>query len=352
MSRKYRRAAVALPKGVHRVIARGREYFYFQANRGTPLAGPRIKLPNDPHSPEFWVEVRKAQGVDELGPAIKTIDMVCDLYETSPVFKALRESTRQQYRYSMKAVRAAWGELPAEGLQPVHVQTLMDELIESPGKANNVLSFLWALQRWGRKRGHFPHSIAEGVTPYPSKGGHKPWTPGQCAAAEQHLTGMLRRAYFLARYTGQRSSDVVKLGETFIDDGGFRIRQTKTGEQIGDIWCPIEEPLAVEMATWDRAPGPYVRQNHGKVYSKQLLHKHFLEAREAVAELAGATFHGLRATRVVELRQRGATTLQIQDQVGMSPRMIDRYCRFADRKANGKAAVLALAERRRNSGTE
>jgi hypothetical protein len=32
--------------------------------------------------------------------------------------------------------------------------------------------------------------------------------------------------------------------------------------------------------------------------------------------------------------------------------MIERYCRFADRKTNGKAAVLALAERRRNSGTE
>jgi hypothetical protein len=53
---------------------------------------------------------------------------------------------------------------------------------------------------------------------------------------------------------------------------------------------------------------------------------------------------------VVELRQRGATTLQIQDQVGMSPKMIDRYCRFADKKANGKAAVLALAERRKNAG--
>jgi len=71
---------------------------------------------------------------------------------------------------------------------------------------------------------------------------------------------------------------------------------------------------------------------------------------ERIPELAGATFHGLRATRVVELRQRGATTLQIQDQVGMSPKMIERYCRFADKKANGKAAVFALAERRKNSG--
>lgn len=174
------------------------------------------------------------------------------------------------------------------------------------------------------KSGH-PHleasySVAEGVTAYPSKGGHKPWTLEQCTAAETHLTGMIRRAYFLARYTGQRSSDVVKLGETFIDDGGFRIRQIKTGDKIGDIWCPIEDQLAAEIATWERAPGPCLRQNHGKVYSKQLLHDHFLKARETIPALAGTTFHGLRATRVVELRHRGATTLQIQDQVGMSPR--------------------------------
>jgi hypothetical protein len=30
--------------------------------------------------------------------------------------------------------------------------------------------------------------------------------------------------------------------------------------------------------------------------------------------------------------------------------MIGRYCRFADKKANGEAAVVALAERRKNTG--
>ena len=162
------------------------------------------------------------------------------------------------------------------------------------------------------------------------------------------LTGALRRGYFLARYTGQRGSDVIRLGETFVDDGGFRILQQKNGRRIGEIWCPIDEPLAAEMATWERAPGPYVRQANGKAYTKQLFEVHFSAARAAIPELAGVTFHGLRATRVIELRQRGATSLQIQDQVGMSLKMIERYCRFADRKASGKASVTALKEHRRN----
>ena len=287
MSQGSRRGAVALPKGVHRVIARGREYFYYQANRGTPRAGARIVLPHDPHSPEFWIELRKAQGIEHAAPAVETFGMVCYLYEASPIFAKLAPGTQAHYHHSLKTARAAWGDLPASGLRPVHVQALMDQLAATPGKANNVLGLLWALSKWGRQRDHFPHSITEGISPYRTEGGHRPWTATQLAAAEKHLTGMIRRAYFLARYTGQRGSDVVKLGETFIDDGGFRVRQQKTGQKTGDIWCPIEEPLAAEMATWERLPGPYVRQNHGKVYSKALLHKHFLRSQGTYPRIGG-----------------------------------------------------------------
>lgn len=95
--------------------------------------------------------------------------------------------------------------------------------------------------------------------------------------------------------------------------------------------------------------GPYLFQNYGKAYGRKLLDKHFEDARDQIPELAGVTFHGLRATRVIELRQRGCTSLQIQDQVGMSVRTIERYYRFADKKANGKAAVLSMVERRKNA---
>lgn len=63
--------------------------------------------------------------------------------------------------------------------------------------------------------------------------------------------------------------------------------------------------------------GPYLFHNFGKAYGRKLLDKHFEDARDQIPGLAGATFHGLRATRVIELRQRGCTSLQIQDQVGM-----------------------------------
>jgi integrase len=332
-----------LPSGVHRVAARGREYFYFQAGRSTKAPGARTKLPNDPHSPEFWAALRNAQGAGSAEPDISTFNAVVDLYERSPHFGKLEPETQRQYRGQLRHARKSWGTLAAAGVRPVHVRTLLDQFADRPGTANNLLGALRALSTWGLERDHFTQSITEGVKPFKASGGHKPWTAEQCAAAERHLTGMVRRAYFLARYTGQRGSDVVRLGPGFVDDGGFRITQKKTDREV---WCPIEPRLAAEMATWERELGPYLHQSHGRVYSRKLLDKQFADARDVIPELAGATFHGLRGTRVVELRQSGLSTPQIQDQVGMSLGMIERYCRFADKKANGKASVVALAERR------
>jgi hypothetical protein len=47
---------------------------------------------------------------------------------------------------------------------------------------------------------------------------------------------------------------------------------------------------------------------------------------------------------VIRLRQAGLETGQIGDIVGMSLATIEPYCRFADRKAGGQAALLKLRE--------
>lgn len=333
-----------LPKGVHRVVSRGKEYFYYQPGRNTPHAQARVKLPNDPQSPEFWVAVRQAQGIVS-GPAVETFADVCDAYEISPQFRKLSKGTQALYRRSMKPAKQAWGKLAAEGLSPPHVLELMDALGDVPGAANSVLAVLRAISTWGVLRRKFPQSITAGVKPYAATGGHKPWTPEQLAAAEEHLTGSVRRAFFLARYTGQRGSDVVRLGPTFIDDGGFKVVQEKTGVEV---WCPITEELSAEMSGWELVPGSYVRHATGKPFTRKVLDRHFKEQRDAIPALKDCTLHGLRSTRVIELRRAGLSTSQIQDQVGMSMAMIERYCRFADKKANGKASVVHLAERRKN----
>ena len=59
--------------------------------------------------------------------------------------------------------------------------------------------------------------------------------------------------------------------------------------------------------------------------------------------------HGLRATAVINLRRAGLSYAQIGDIVGMSAKMVERYCRNADMRSNSRAA-LAHLERASGSG--
>jgi integrase len=353
MRRKQRqRGAVELPKGVHRVESRGKEFFYFQAGRGTNAAGPRTRLPDDPHTPEFWQALRQAQGDNHLEVSPHTVAGAIDGYLATAA-KSVGEETLYNYQRSLEIARKAWGTLPIAGVRPAHVLAIMNGLASTPGKANNFLSTLKQLSGWAITQDLIDRSLVDGVKPYKLTGGHKPWTQEQIAAAEQHLAGVVRRGIMLYLYTGQRGSDIVRLGPTYVDDGGFDMSFDRAQKKTRrEVWCPILPELAAEMATWPRRPGPYVVQDSGAPYTRNLFWDHFDQARfdedgnAKIPELANVTLHGLRCTAVIRLRQAGLSVPQISDIVGMSLATVQRYCRFADRKESGKAALLMLSDRR------
>lgn len=339
MPRKRRRALVQLPKHVHRVTSRGKEYFYYQEGRGTASQGERVPLPKDPQQPDFWQAVRQAQG---LAGEVRTdtIAAAFDAYLTHARFTKLGVGTQSIYKRELGYARKLWGALPAKSLKPKHIQAIMDDLIETPGKANNFLGTMRAFSKWAYANEWLSGSITEGIEAAAKDGGHKPWSPEQIRCAHDNLTGMVKRGVMLMLYTGQRGSDVVRLGPTFVDEGGFALGQTKTGVHV---WCPIVDELAAEMKVWtDIELGPYLRQDDGRPYTRKRLSIHFREATEAIPLLKDTTLHGLRATAVVRLRREGLSAPQIQDIVGMSLGMIARYSRFADQKISGKAALLHL----------
>jgi integrase len=342
-------SSIDLPSHVHKVKAGGREYFYYQANRGTAEEGDRIRLPDDPRTPEWWEAVRQAQGV--CGPVpTDTVGALIDAYQAAwpSLQKKLAVGTQDQYRRYLKTIRAAWGDLPAASTQPKHVDALVRKIgATKPGAANNVLSSFRAMCGWARGPvGLLSHDPAHGVKAYEPGEGHKPWTHAQLAYASENFTGMLRRWYFLARYTGQRESDCVRLCPEHEDDGGFTLRQRKSGAVP---WCPIFPELEAEMETWSVRDGPYLIQetgrNAGKPFTPNGIWKLYDAERKKHPILEGAVPHGLRANAVIRLRTHGFTAEQISDMVGMSVEMVEHYSRHADRKASGKAVLRGMKSR-------
>jgi integrase len=344
-SRKRPRAAVDLPKGVHKVTSRGREYYYFQAGRGTSAEGPRIKIDHEPQTPEFWAALREAQGKSSV-PTVNTVNVVIDEY-LAAVAPTLSDSTYDHYQRALGIAKRAWGHLPIEGVRPAHVKKVMEGMAKTPAKANQFLSVMRVLSGWALVSDKITQGLTEGVKPYKVTGGHRPWTDAQVAVAHAKLSGEVRKGVMLYLYTGQRGQDVVRLGWTDIDEGGFNLGQKKTGV---NVWCPIVSELAAELATWEKRPGPFLRQSNGKSYSRKLFWEHFTAAIESIPELSEVTLHGMRCTAVIRLRHAGLSVPQISDIVGMSLQTVTRYCRFADRKIGGKEALIKLEDHRASKG--
>src|SRR5260370_36439135 len=141
----------------------------------------------------------------------------------------------------------------------------------------------------------------------------------------------------LCLYTGQRGSDVVRIGFTDIDEGGFSVCQRKTKREV---WCPIVPELAAEIATWEKRPGPFLHQTNGKPYTRKLFWEHFDLARADIPELAGVTLHGLRCNAAIRLRRAGLSVGALRDLAWMRLATLARYCRFAGRYSSGHAAVV------------
>ena len=178
MARRLR-GAVELPPHVHRVIARGREYFYYQVGRGTKHEGPRTKLPTDSRSPEFWTALRQAQGLDDGSVPTDTVGALIDAFEADwpKLRRKIAESTQYQYRRQLRRARTMWGSLLATGLRPAHVQRAMEQLADKPGAANGFLAAMQALSKWGRAKGLLDYPLTDGVEAYQIEGGHRPDLP-------------------------------------------------------------------------------------------------------------------------------------------------------------------------------
>ena len=189
-----------------------------------------------------------------------------------------------------------WGSLLAKGLRPAHVQRAMEQLADKPGAANGFLAAMQALSKWGRAKGLLDYPLTDGVEAYRIEGGHRPWSDEQIACAHEHLTGDVRKGVMLMLYTGQRGSDMVRLGPTMIDEGGFDLGwrgQQKTGTRP---WCPIFPELAKEMETWDKRPGPFVRNKQGGKCTRERFTKLYKEAKVELAKKGITTLEGTTFT--------------------------------------------------------
>jgi integrase len=277
-----------------------------------------------------------------------TFASVIRAYMVSPKFDSLSKSTRTSYAYLLGLAEHpnTLGALPVEKVRPALVQAFLDGFADRPASQRYARTALKAVEKWAIVRDLLPYPITTGTEVLGSDGGYDPWTAEQVKLAELHARPHIARIITLGSNLGQRGSDLVKMRWSDLEeyDGhlGINVIQKKTDLKI---WIPFTQDLTAAIASWERRPTFIALKQDGMPWTRQQLSDAWLNERNAnpaLAPLKGLQLHGLRATAVVRLRRAGASVLQISDMVGMSPQMVNRYCRFAKQRDNAIAALHYL----------
>ena len=277
----------------------------------------------------------------------------------SSPFKTGAAETRRTRKNILENFRAAHGDKPLfeidrSGrrvmlLTRERMQRIVNEKAATPFAQRNFLNTLRAMFKWAAKEGRIPDDPTLGVTREKVKTtGYPTWSEDHIARFEtKHPIGTKARlAFALLLYTGQRRSDVVRIGGRHIYNDLLIINQGKTeGSEEAHLEIPVHPKLrAIIDATPTIGVKTFLVTHFGKPYTAPGFGNWFREMCNQ-ADCPDVSAHGLRKATARRLAEIGCGAPQIASITGhTSLSEVQRYTKAADRKRMAREAMAKLVE--------
>lgn len=277
---------------------------------------------------------------------------------SSSPFKNGAAETQRTRRNILENFRKAYGNLPlykvVNGqrqmlLKREHMQKIINEKSATPSAQRNFLNTLRVMFTWAVNEGRLPDNPVLGVTRQKIKTmGYKSWSETEIAKFEAaHAIGSKARlAFALLLYTGQRRSDVVKMGWPNVASDVLVIDQKKNeGHEEAHLEIPLHPKLrAIIEATPTVGVRTFLVTHLGTPYTAPGFSNWFRELCNA-ADCPDVSAHGLRKAAARRLAEIGCTAHQIASITGhASLGEVQRYTKAADRKRLAQEAMRKLVE--------
>lgn len=328
---------------VHRVVRKGRVYHYFRR----PLF-PSSTLPGLPGSREFMAAYQAALeqspppiGADRAAPG--TMSAVAAAWYGSHRFTSLTPTSQRTYRRLLESFLKGREHRLIANIQAHHLLTILDDRSATPAQANALLNVLRLLLQYAFERGWRRDNPARDVKrlryvkkPYAT------WTEADIAAFEDRwpLGTRARLALALLLYTGQRRSDVIRMGPQHVRDGSVEVVQGKTGTRLA---IPLHGALRDAIAAFPVGHLAFLVTQAGEPFTGTGFYNWFVECAAAAGIAAGLSPHGLRKAAARRLAEAGCTTHEIAAITGhRTLAEVDRYTKEANQADLAKAAVTRL----------
>jgi integrase len=332
---------------------------YVRVRRG---AGARkVRLHGEPGSDQFMAEYHAALAQQpapkSARPQPGTVGAAIVGFYNSLAFRDLSPYTQRLYKGVYERVAAVARDLPIAGLTRKKIEEGMAARQKTPVAANVFLKRMRQLMAYALTEGMITADPTAGIKPLRIESeGFKTWPDEYVAAyrARHPLGSMARLALELLIGTGQRRSDVVRLGRQHVRAGDIlSFRQFKGRRRAGgqEVHIPILPELRAALDAMPPSSAlTFLLDSQGKPFvdpDKDDPADAFTDwfgdrCREAGVP-KGFTGHGLRKYAATRLANNGATAHELMSWFGWkSIKEAERYTKAADRKRLALAAAARL----------
>jgi integrase/predicted DNA-binding transcriptional regulator AlpA len=315
--------------------------------------GKKIRLPGLPGSDEFMAAYQKALNgshqrkqrddkIDRRG-ADDSLKQLCEKYFFSSEWKILSEVTRRRRRALLDRLCERHGHKPYRLMERRHVIALRDELSDTPHGANSILKAMSGLFRWAFDRELVERNVMRDVPRVKTPpGGWHTWTLEEVQQYEGcHPVGTRPRlALALLMFTGQRRSDVVRLGKQHRTHDVLTFTQAKNeNRRPVRLAIPILPELDRILAATPSSGLTFLETAYGKPFSAAGFGMRFREWCDQ-ASLKHCSAHGLRKAAATIAAEHGATPHQLMAIFGWTTlQQAELYTRAASQKRLAKASM-------------
>lgn len=306
--------------GIHSVkakLASGARVTYNYAWRG----GPRMETdPADDHA--FAAEyLRLTRDRDD----VPTKDALCDLvraYRQSPQFALLRPSTRKGYDAAIDTIESEFHDFPILAIsQPGARRAFLewrDQFAGTPRKADLTMAVFARILAFALDREMITRNPLERIGKL-ADGTRRDmvWSDEQIAAFRAVADPKLWLALELARWTGQRQGDLLRMTWTAYNGAHIVWRQGKTGKIVR---VKVYSELKTLLDATKREAVTILTNTRGVSWTSDGFRASWGKVCER-AGVKGVTFHDLRGTFVTSAyRAHGASIRDIAEVTGHSER--------------------------------
>ncbi|MEP4038262.1 tyrosine-type recombinase/integrase [Pseudophaeobacter sp.] len=320
-----------LPKHVYRQ----RNGLYFQ-RRGWPSR----KFQHEFGSPEFWKEYADIlAGREETKRVnVRNFTALVGDYRKSPRYTRLKPRTALDYDKYLEFFLSIMGDANPANMKRKDVIRLRDANANKAYFANYSLRVLRVLMEHCVDLGWRDSNPARGVPELKTeKQQRDPWPQEllQSYRAECALGTRERLLMELCLGTGQRIGDVLEMRWSDIQDGGFVVRQNKTGKEL---WVPILPELQAALDSASRHSVFILTNERG---TNCWSYRGASHAVRSVRERVGALrydIHSWRYNAACELVEAGCSDELVASVTGQSPAMVLHYTKKVRQKMRARQA--------------